>query len=79
MVNVPPGVPGVDGAYVATAELILDGTAHHIDLAPFAPGRLRRSTRQSCGEPEADGTPHFSSRHLGAAADGWKSCSPLTV
>jgi len=40
MVNVPPGVPGVDGAYVATAELILDGTAHHIDLAPFAPGRL---------------------------------------
>ena len=58
MVNVPPGVPGVDGAYVATghsvwgmlnapatgeamAELILDGQARHVDLAPFAPGRLR--------------------------------------
>jgi glycine/D-amino acid oxidase-like deaminating enzyme len=24
----------------AMAELILDGTAHHVDLAPFAPGRL---------------------------------------
>jgi glycine/D-amino acid oxidase-like deaminating enzyme len=52
------GVPGVDGAYVATghsvwgmlnapatgeamAELILDGQARHVDLAPFAPGRLR--------------------------------------
>ena len=52
------GVPGVDGAYVATGhsvwgmlnapatgeamtELILDGTARHVDLAPFAPGRLR--------------------------------------
>jgi glycine/D-amino acid oxidase-like deaminating enzyme len=52
------GVPGVDGAYVATghsvwgmlnapatgeamAELILDGKARHVDLAPFAPGRLR--------------------------------------
>jgi glycine/D-amino acid oxidase-like deaminating enzyme len=52
------GVPGVEGAYVATGhsvwgmlnapatgeamtELILDGTARHVDLAPFAPGRLR--------------------------------------
>ena len=25
----------------AMAELILDGAAHHVDLAPFAPGRLR--------------------------------------
>jgi glycine/D-amino acid oxidase-like deaminating enzyme len=25
----------------AMAELILDGQAHHVDLAPFAPGRLR--------------------------------------
>ena len=25
----------------AMAELILDGTAHHVDLAPFAVGRLR--------------------------------------
>src|SRR5689334_8920448 len=50
-------VPGVDGAYVATAhsvwgmlnapatgeavsELILDGAARHVDLAPFSPGRL---------------------------------------
>jgi glycine/D-amino acid oxidase-like deaminating enzyme len=46
-------VPGVEGAYVATGhsvwgmlnapatgELILDGAARHVDLAPFAPGRL---------------------------------------
>jgi glycine/D-amino acid oxidase-like deaminating enzyme len=26
----------------AMTELILDGTAHHVDLAPFAPGRLAR-------------------------------------
>jgi glycine/D-amino acid oxidase-like deaminating enzyme len=25
----------------AMAELILDGKARHVDLAPFAPGRLR--------------------------------------
>jgi len=25
----------------AMAELILDGAAHHVDLAPFAAGRLR--------------------------------------
>lgn len=25
----------------AMAELVLDGDAHHVDLAPFAPGRLR--------------------------------------
>ena len=30
----------------AMAELILDGTAHHVDLAPFAPGRLRRFERR---------------------------------
>jgi hypothetical protein len=24
----------------AMAELVLDGTASHVDLAPFAPGRL---------------------------------------
>jgi glycine/D-amino acid oxidase-like deaminating enzyme len=24
----------------AMSELILDGAAHHVDLAPFAPGRL---------------------------------------
>jgi glycine/D-amino acid oxidase-like deaminating enzyme len=52
------GVPGVEGAYVATGhsvwgmlnapatgeamtELILDGQTRHVDLAPFAPGRLR--------------------------------------
>jgi glycine/D-amino acid oxidase-like deaminating enzyme len=52
------GVPGVEGAYVATghsvwgmlnapatgeamSELILDGQARRVDLAPFAPGRLR--------------------------------------
>jgi glycine/D-amino acid oxidase-like deaminating enzyme len=52
------GVPGVEGAYIATghsvwgilnapatgeaiAELILDGAARTIDLAPFDPGRLR--------------------------------------
>jgi glycine/D-amino acid oxidase-like deaminating enzyme len=51
-------IPGLDGAYVATAhsvwgilnapatgeamaELIVDGEAEHVDLAPFAPGRLR--------------------------------------
>lgn len=56
------GVPGVDGAYVATghsvwgmlnapatgeamSELILDGTTRHVDLAPFAPGRLRALDR----------------------------------
>jgi glycine/D-amino acid oxidase-like deaminating enzyme len=56
------GVPGVDGAYVATghsvwgmlnapatgeamAELILDGQARRVDLAPFAPGRLRTLDR----------------------------------
>jgi glycine/D-amino acid oxidase-like deaminating enzyme len=58
-------VPGVDGAYVATAhsvwgmlnapatgeamaELILDGRAQHVDLAPFAIARLRpaRISRQ---------------------------------
>jgi hypothetical protein len=26
----------------AMAKLIFDGTAHHVDLAPFAPGRLPR-------------------------------------
>jgi glycine/D-amino acid oxidase-like deaminating enzyme len=58
------GVPGVDGAYVATghsvwgmlnapatgeamAELILDGQARRVDLAPFAPGRLRTRDRTS--------------------------------
>jgi glycine/D-amino acid oxidase-like deaminating enzyme len=28
----------------AMAELILDGAASHVDLAPFAPGRLRTFT-----------------------------------
>jgi glycine/D-amino acid oxidase-like deaminating enzyme len=64
------GVPGVDGAYVATghsvwgmlnapatgeamAELILDGQARHVDLAPFAPGRLRAldPVRRGFGQP----------------------------
>jgi glycine/D-amino acid oxidase-like deaminating enzyme len=55
------GIPGVEGAYVATghsvwgmlnapatgeamAELILDGTAQHVDLAPFSAGRLKAAT-----------------------------------
>jgi hypothetical protein len=56
-VNVPPGVPGVDGAYVATAELILDGTAHHVDPGAFRagapadarPGKAAASLRPTAG------------------------------
>jgi glycine/D-amino acid oxidase-like deaminating enzyme len=29
----------------AMSELILDGAAHHVDLAPFAPGRCRPLTQ----------------------------------
>jgi hypothetical protein len=43
----------------AMSELILDGGARHVDLAPFAPGRLRRSIRRICAAPHC---PHRDTR-----------------
>jgi glycine/D-amino acid oxidase-like deaminating enzyme len=47
----------------AMSELILDGAARHVDLAPFAPGRLppldpaRLRRRSGAGVPSANQAP----------------------
>jgi len=41
----------------AMTELILDGTARHVDLAPFAPGRLRTLDRRACATSRGSANP----------------------
>jgi hypothetical protein len=49
----------------AMSELILDGAAHRVDLALFAPGACRRLTRRVCAAPQTHGC-HPPIEHLPA-------------
>ena len=87
-------IPGLEGAYVATghsvwgtapatgeamAELIVDGVARTVDLAPFDPADCLRSIRKGCA-PRGDRIVRRASVPMAGALPCPKFCnSPPTV
>jgi hypothetical protein len=67
-----------DDPLSAVAEVCRIETKSRKDWQVRIETRMRLSCPRALARMRA-AEAHFWSRHLGAAADGWKSCSPLTV